>query len=211
MGKLITYKTTNATYYLSPLNDTLYTMLAQQSVAIHDESYWQLFDLRRRSEMKGEAPLQFGQLYFTLKLICNQDTSQVRDTWKSAFLFPFLLTGTWKQQGLLYLFRIANYRSTLEMTLRRLMALDHRKRDHDIIHQPFAHELPQEAIHDLCAYVYGYVEGAYSAIPKALFEPFYCCINSNLILFGYQDGNFFEWQYHDPDAYEAAVQKLQQR
>lgn len=211
MGKFIKYKTDEATYYLAPLNDTLYTMLDQQSVMIRDDSSWQIFQIEQSIERQGGKPLQLGQFYFTLKLICKQDTSRVRDTWKSAFLFPFLLTGTWKQQGLLYLFYILNYRSSVEMRLRRLMPFDHDKREHHIIHEPFAHELPQEAIRNLCAFMYGYIEGYHSSISKAWFEPFYCCVGSNLILLGYQDDEFFEWQFDDYDEYKAALQKLQQR
>lgn len=209
MKKPITFKTDVATYHLAHLSDMLYSMLWEQSVAIHDESYWNLFMLRRNRELRGEESLQFGQIYVALKQICGQDSSKERDTWKSAFLFPFLLTGTWNQQGLLYLLRIMNYRSSLEMSLRRLMAVDHASTDRYVVRQPLENELPQAAINELCMWMYGYLEGYFSTIPPDMIEPFYRRVDSNLILFGYQDGAFFERDYEDLETYHAAIQQLQ--
>lgn len=210
MYKPITFKTDVATYHLAHLNDMLYALLWEQSVAIHDESYWNLFLLKQSLERHGEQPLQFGQIYVALKHLCGHESSAVRDTWKSGFLFPFLLTGTWNQQGLLYLLRIATYRSSLEMSLRRLMAVDHTSLDRHVIRQPLENELPQAAITELCMRLYGFLEGYIRTIPHNAIEPFYRCINSNLILFGYRDGAFFEQHYDDPDDYAAAIDALQQ-
>jgi hypothetical protein len=210
MHKPITFKTEVATYHLAHLNDMLYTLLWEQSVAIQDESYWNLFLLTRSLERQGEQPLHFGQIYVALKHLCGHESSAVRDTWKSGFLFPFLLTGTWNQQGLLYLLRIANYRSSLEMSLRRLMAVDHASSDRHVVRQPLENELPQDAITELCMRIYGFLEGYVSTIPHSTIDPFYRRVDSNLILFGYRDGAFFEQDYDDPDAYAAAVYALQQ-
>lgn len=209
MSKTITCNTTNATYHLTHLTDEVYSRLWEQSVGMHYSSGWLLFQIQRAVERRGEEVLQVGQVYVALKQLCQHESSRIRDTWKSSFLFPFLLTGTWNQQGLLYLFRINNYRGSLEMSLRRLMAFDHTDMERYVLRKPLEDELPQQAIDELCEWMYGFLVGYFSTIPLDWIEPFYQRVDSNLILFGFKDGAFFQWQYQDPDVYEATVQQIQ--
>lgn len=64
------------------------------------------------------------------------------------------------------------------------------------------------------AYLYGYAEGYWSVtIARDGEREFLKWVDSNLILFGYQAGQYFEQEFDDPDMYDenkkARLQGLQ--
>jgi len=67
----------------------------------------------------------------------------------------------------------------------------------------------------LIAYIYnylkGFIEGYCQVVSSENMEEFFKNIDSNLILYGYQDGNFFEEDYEDEEEYQEALSKLRER
>jgi hypothetical protein len=99
----------------------------------------------------------------------------------------------------LYVLNLVNWRSTVEFRFRKVISPDCRDFDRMRIHPPFSDEFPAQDINRVVAYLYGFTQGVVEALHRLAYpiEEFVKKVDSNLILFGFRDGAFFENHYED--------------
>jgi hypothetical protein len=86
----------------------------------------------------------------------------------------------------------------------------------DIYHPPIEDELSMMDRKFWIAYLWGVLHSGSeiwcrSKIAINELSPFFRQIDSNHIVYGFADGEFFEYQINDEDEYQAAVMSLQQQ
>jgi len=129
------------------------------------------------------------------------------DDYKGAFSFPFEVAVFRGEAVYLYLLNVANWRSTIEFLFRKVISPDSRDFDRMVIHPPFSDEFSADDINTVVAYLYGFVQGVVDTFRRHPIEEFVKKVDSNLILFGFREGAFFEEQYDDREELTAAWEK----
>jgi hypothetical protein len=205
-GKTIDFELDEIHYTCSRLADDEYYELDQNSLAIADD-YGFYMAFYRFLEQRGDY-LNFAQIYVALKQFSGE-SGACYDDWKGSFSFPFLLELKRGEKEFTYLLNIYNYRDSLYFGIRKPVKPDDSRYDRQIIHQPFEDEFSRKEINNFIIYFYSYLIGFFKAIRTTYDEFFYKRVDSNGILFGYKDGEFFEEQYKSPEEYEKAVQMLE--
>lgn len=69
-------------------------------------------------------------------------------------------------------------------------------------------DFPRSAIRYVISHIVGYLSGYFKAIEKRYDEPFFQTVQSNLMVFGFKDGHFFDAQYETEEAFQQAVKEL---
>lgn len=205
-GKVIEFDIDDIHYRLTRLMDDEYVEYHRNSMPIEDNSFFE-FMLITHLEEKGEL-LKFSEVYVALQQLCGR-SSKIYDDWKSSFSFPFLFEIHKEENVFPYLLTIRNFRSSLEFKFRRILDPDDKQYDRDVIHEPFEDEFSAEDIHKFLTFFHGYLEGYFSVIKKHYDTFFFKRVDSNLILFGYKNNEFFEEQYEDQETYHAAIEELE--
>jgi len=194
-------------YQLTRLSDVEYRKLRQNSLAIA-EDYSLLYSFYKGWEHSCRE-LGLAPVYVTLKELCGE-SGQLFDEWKGSFSFPFLFEQTKEQRSLSYLVNIYNYRSTIEFSIRKIIDPDDDRYDRAVIHQPFEDEFSREEINNLIKWLNLYIRAFFKRKIKDTYDvPFFKKVDSNLIVFGYKDGEFFEDHYDSPEEYKAALEMLE--
>jgi hypothetical protein len=185
---------------LTRLTDRSFDALWDRSIAIAEDGLF-IMHLARQASAEGED-LNFAEIHFVLQRLYSR-SGRTFDDWKGSFSFPFSLEIIRHDRSLPYTLEVRNRRTSLEFAIRRIVS-DPAEADH-AIHQPIPAEFSREEINYFIAYFYGYLGGYLEALleRKPRICPFIRRIESNLILYGYRDGAFFEDYYDDPDAFNA--------
>jgi hypothetical protein len=190
-------------YKLWRLTDEEDYALRQSSIPIASDASFNLYYLSRQ-----EDALNLAQFYVVLKHLFGESSSFF-DDWKSSFYFPIFLQVKRKNGEFPYFMHIFNHRSTVEFNLFRYFESLAENDDRYVYHQPFESELSRPEINDFICYFYGYLQGRFEAIQNSYSQEFLKRVDSNLILFGYKEGQFFEEHYDDSEAYKQAAQAKQ--
>jgi hypothetical protein len=193
-------------YQLTRLGDGEFLELHTRSLAIADDHgfylslYWQAEERGRR--------LGFAQCYAALRTLCGE-SGRWFDDWKGSFAFPFRLRVSKGSRQFEYLLNIYNHRDSLYFGFYKILRPDESGYDTRSLYQPFADEFSRVEINQFIAYFYGYLLGYFRAIEQRYREPFLHEVRSNLILFGYCDGEFFERQCESEEEYERLLKVCQ--
>jgi len=165
------------------------------------------------SEPTGVIPtrprgLTLGHVYVTL-LELTGDSSAVRDTYKSAFSFPFLFAIERASRTHDFLVVLANYRSSVETRFYKLVLPDDpelaRKAE---FRSPNDEELSAKDMDQIEGYLWGLVGGYTSARSRKTINPFARCVKSNLVIFGFENNEFFEERFGDEHAFSERINSL---
>jgi len=206
--KTIVVKLKNVQYRLERLDDERYHELRRKSLCIADDYRFSI-GFFQYEQLRGEA-LSLGQVYIALKELTGE-SSKLFDDWKCAFSFPFALEIERDSNTYHYLLRIVDYRGSLEFNIYRQVK-PHESYDKNVIYQSFAEEFSRDEINEFNAYIYNYIKVFFKIYLKVVKpndrEEFFKNIDSNLILYGYKDGIFFEDHYNDREEYHEALSKL---
>ncbi|NJP07397.1 MAG: hypothetical protein HC837_18120 [Chloroflexaceae bacterium] len=157
--------------------------------------------------------LNVAQIYAALRDLFEYPGSlRLFDDYKCSFMFPFFVAGTYQEYDLRYVLRVGDFRGSFEMMFYKIVDPNDVPEgiDRDVIRKPFA-DFPREAMDIVIVAFYSLLEGYLSVICKRPLQPFVHHIDSNFILFGYLDGQFFMDHYEDEDTYHAAVKAFKQR
>lgn len=71
-------------------------------------------------------------------------------------------------------------------------------------------EFYRQEINEFISYLYGYLVGVSEWVCQTQTQPFFKRIDSNHILYGYRNGEFFEEQIDSEEEYKAAIQSLEE-
>jgi len=194
-------------YTLERLDDRKYYELWKNSLAIADDYGFYLhfyLDLERQ----GGENLNLAQIYVALEKLCGESGKSF-DDWKGSFSFPFFLKVSKGGQNFDYLLKIYDHRGSVYFGIHKQLQPDH-SYDTRVVHQPFPEEFSRQEINEFICYFYGYLQGYFEEIKSSYSQFFYKVVDSNCIIFGYKNGNFFEEHYDGEEEYQEAVQLLTQ-
>ncbi len=199
-------------YELYRLNDEEYYELSKLSLSIQFDGLY-LMRLEQYFANKKEA-LNLAQINVILTTIAGK-TSRFYDNWKGSFCFPFALKIE-KNNIILdnYTIIVSDWRGNLEFRFERLLTDNEIKQGlkRDIFRKPFADEFSEQEIKELIMYLYNYFIGYFESIQKIFtWKNFFKRIDSNIILYGYQDGEFWEEDYQDQDDYNQRIEELKSK
>jgi hypothetical protein len=189
-------------YKLIRLNDEQFYLLRKNSVSLF-ENYGHLMSLSRATDIIYSS---FPKMYITLKDIFGE-SGKCYDDYKGSFSFPFLISFQKGEEKYEYVMNIYNVRSAIEFNMAKLIHADDKTTERGILYHPFD-EFPESEITYFINYIVGYLTGYFRMLMKEYDEFFFHSVQSNLILYGYKDGNFFENQYEDEDEFDVAIQEL---
>jgi hypothetical protein len=160
----------------------------------------------RLISLADSRELGLPQLYAGLTALTGP-SGDLYDDWKGAFSFPFKLTVRRGEREHRYLLNLMNYRSMVEPILYRVQQQGE-SYSRDTYHAPFEDELSSDDIVFVIDFIRGFVAGYLQTMPRWT-VPFVKKVQSNFILFGYDptSGEFFEQEYDEAEAYEAALER----
>ena len=192
-------------YKLIRLNDDQFYLLYKNSISIF-EDYTHLMSLSMDKDIIYSS---FSKMYITLKDLFGE-SGKYYDDWKGCFSFPFLIHFQKDDEIFGYLMNVCNVRSSIEFKIAKLIHADDKQLKRDIIHKPFE-DFPREEMSYLINYFIGFLTGYFEYIKNSYDEFFIKTVESNLILFGYKDGRYFDKQYESEGKFRRAIQKLKTR
>ncbi|QTA89027.1 hypothetical protein [Desulfonema magnum] len=195
-------RTEENVYKLIRLSDEQYYQLRKNSVPIF-EDYGHLISLFMDEDIIYSS---FSKMYVSLKALFGE-SGKYYDDWKGSFSFPFLIHFYKGEEEFGYLINLMNIRSSMEFNLVKLIPADDDRFDRSVLHNPFE-EFPREEINYFINYFVGFLTGFFKTTADQYDECFFKTAESNLILFGYNDGDFFDDQYDNEEEFREAIQKL---
>jgi hypothetical protein len=198
----VNIQTKQTIYKLKRLNDERYTFLRKNCILI-SEDYLHLFSL---SMDKDVIYSSFSKMFVALKELFG-DSGKYYDDWKGSFSFPFIISFKKAEEEFQYIMNIYNIRASIEFNIAKLIQADDERFERDVIHEPFE-EFPREEINYFINYLVGFLSGYFESVRKRYDEFFFHAVQSNLILFGYKDGIYFDKQYEKEGNFRNAIQKL---
>ncbi|MBD2183790.1 hypothetical protein [Aerosakkonema funiforme] len=204
-NKVINIDISSNHYRLERLDDRKYYELWKNSLAIADD-YGFYIDFYLYLRDRAES-LNLAQIYVTLEKLCGE-SGKFFDDWKGSFSFPFFLEVSKAGHEFDYLLNIYDHRGSVNFGIRKQLQ-PHDSYDARVIHQPFPEEFSRQDINEFITYFYGYLQGYFEEIKSSYSQFFFKRIDSNCILFGYKDGNFFEEHYDDHEEYTRSLKLLE--
>jgi len=180
----------------------------QNSLAIADDEGFYI-GFYHSLERRGDY-LNFAKIYATLKSLCGE-SGKGYDDWKGSFSFPFLVEVIKGGKEFRYLLNIFNYRDSLYFNFRKPLPPNDQRFDRQVIHQPLAEEFSREEINSFIISFYAYLVSTFKAMAPGYNEFFFKRVDSNGILFGYEDEKFFEEHYKAPEEYKKTVERLEKK
>lgn len=107
---------------------------------------------------------------------------------------------------------IADHRGYVYFRLYKIRRDDLEGNDCYTVHKPFEEEFSRNEINYFLSYLYGYIIGRFQTFKRITpAEPFLRRIDSNLIAYGYQDNDYFEFDCDTPEEYQAGIQSFEEK
>lgn len=203
----ITLQQNQSKFDLWRLNNEEYHKLRAHSLPIKEDLMFllQLFISEAHDPNRLTLPLAF----VTLEHLFGK-TSNWFDDWKGSFSFPLLLVVKKSQGNFTYILRVYDHRGSLSFSFYRVLENGANGYDTDIYREPFELEFSREEINQFISYFYGYLIGCSTWVSKLQKQSFIKKIDSNHILYGYQDGEFFEKQIESVETYRETIERFEQ-
>lgn len=189
-------------YRLVRLNDDQYAMLRRNSLAI-SEDHFHCWDLTMDRDLILSS---LSRTYAACKALFGE-RGRFYDDWKGAFSFPFLISFEVDEETVGYLMNLFNFKTSVEFRIDKLIPDEDETFERDIYHEPLE-EFPRSEINYLINYLAGFLTGYFESVKDSLTEEFSFFVRSNLIVYGFRDGRFFDTQYEDDEEFYRVVQSL---
>ncbi len=201
-NRMIEIETPKNIYKLIRLNDDQYYDLLKNSLSIRENRY-QAMLLSRDGKMIFRS---FPKMYVALYSLFGK-SGRCYDDWKGSFSFPFLILRD-EDEAFGYIMNVINIRSSIEFNLRKLIHVEDNSHERGVIHKSFE-DFPRDEITYFIGFFAGFLTGYFNSSSERYDEFFFQKTESNLILFGYKDGVFFEDQYEDEKEFMNAIRELE--
>lgn len=144
-------------------------------------------------------PLILPKLYTALRCLTGPG-DEYYDDYKGSYSFTFKLDVLKNGHLSNYLYSIYNYRSYIEFYLRQIVPKTN-PQETEIMHQPNNELFSDDDICHFCRYFSGYLLG-YIKEAQNTPEPFVKGSDSNCLLFGFYNGEYFCTQYDSSEEYK---------
>ena len=169
-------------------------------IPIGNEAYWYFgFQINR-------DPLKLPKLYAALVYLTGESDNRY-DNYKGSFSFMFEIDVQNKDKNSQYYYHLYHYRSYIQFSLYHIVSQDD-PRDPVIINKPDEELFPDKEITSFsvsfCNDVIKHMEE-----DKYTPQPFVKFSDSNLLSFGYSQGEYFVKNYEDEDKYLEEKKLLQ--
>jgi hypothetical protein len=138
------------------------------------------------------------------------ETSLAYDGFRGSFCFPLLLTFEHAPR-LTYLVRVHDHRGTIFFPLFRVIDREPTSAERARHHTSFAHEFSTSEIAAFTTCFFQYLLAGTETLSDSFVTPFYRAIESNRILYGCENGEFFEQSYADLPSFTEAREELEKR
>lgn len=194
-------ETDGKTYRLIRLNDNQFFQLYENSLSIA-EDYIHLMYLYRDGKIIFSS---FSRLYFALESLFGP-SGKFFDDYKGSFSFPLFIC--FENPETAYILNVYNVRTSMSFKIAKLIHSSDNRFDRNIIHQPFP-DFPRQEINHLIDYMAGFLSGYFESRSKYENQTFFGTVQSNLIVFGCRDNQYFDDEYESQDEYDSAVRELQ--
>ncbi|NDJ21703.1 hypothetical protein GS682_08640 [Nostoc sp. B(2019)] len=194
-------------YQLWRLDDSEFGKLRKKSLPIKDDYMFYIHLYLSKKGSKDQFNL--AQSLVTLTYLFGKSSDWI-DDWKGSFSFPVLLVLEKAQGKFFYLVDIYDNRGSINFSLYRILEAEVEGYDNKILREPFELEFSRQEINYFISYFYGYIEGCFQSIGFLMpSEQFFKKIDSNHILYGYKDDQYFEEEYQSQEAYQATIKNLE--
>jgi len=199
----IDIKSKEKVYKLVRLSDKQYYMLRRNCIPIFDD-YEQLIILSTNKRLIFSS---YAKMYASLRWLFGE-CGRCYDEWKGSFAYPFLIYIKNGEEEFEYLMNLFNIRSSIEFKLWKLVRSSDERFNSGIFHNPFE-DFPREEIYYVNNYFAGFLSGYFESVSEKTCEPFFGTVDSNLIVFGCKDGNYFDDQYEEENQFRKAIKELE--
>lgn len=203
----INLKRGETNFNLWRLNDSESHLLRENSLPIKENLLF-LFNLYL-DERNDPERLTLPKAFLTLEYLFGS-TMTFFDDWKGSFYFPLLVELSKKNGQFYYILKVYDHRGTLYFSWYRVVETGIDDYDINIYREPFELKFSQEEIKEFLSFFYGYLTGVSQQISKIPPSPFLKKVNSNLIIYGYRDGEFFEEQFDSTEDYQQAIKDFEE-
>jgi hypothetical protein len=193
-------------FRLFRLSDQEFQSLSQHALPIV-QNFDLLGQLPLRCSPKGDF-LTLGHARVGLERRFGSSSTWY-DSYRGSFAFPLLLTFEGKKRKN-YLLRCHDYRSILYFPLYRIVSGDPSPAERARYHPPDHAEFPRAEMDDLVATVYGELLTFVDALNVNLVAPFFHAVQSDSLLYGYENGRFFEKTYHTYEEFRKERERLEE-
>lgn len=157
------------------------------------------------SNMMSENPYTFPKLYASLTYLTGPNDDSY-DDYKGSFCFSFLLNVNKNNKQSEYYYRLIHYRSYIDFSV-YLFVPKKDSRDEEVMQKPDDELFSDKEITSFSRFFCQYMIECLDA-SKHKPQPFINFADSNLILFGYHNDEYFYEQFSDNGAYHAEKKKL---
>ena len=190
------------------IDDELFLTLARNGLAISvDYFFW--YHLLEDSKSDGEVYLDNLSRFYAAFRQTYGESGKCYDHWKGTFNFAFEIQVVKGDSVIPYIMNILDLRGSVEFHCLKVLDPKQTEYDKSVIHQPLDDEFSRKQINDVSGYLYGFALGYWQTTIPIEGEPeFIKWVDSNLILYGYQDGQYFQKGFDDPDEYEVEKDRL---
>lgn len=190
------------TYKLIRLDDEQYYILRKNSILITEDNDLLMYLSTEKDNIYSSLP----KMYVVLKERFGE-SGLCYDDWKGAFSFPFLIHFQKGEEYFNYALNIYNFRSLIEFRISKLIDANDQNLRKDIYYEPFE-EFSKKDIAIFISYIVGFCTGYFESSAERYNKFFFKTVRSNLIIFGYKDGNFFDNNYENEDEFCQAIEDL---
>ncbi|KAF3887686.1 MULTISPECIES: hypothetical protein [Nostocales] len=190
-------------YQLWRLDKSEYEKLRENSLPIADDFrfYLELY----LSDRTREDRLNLAETFIILEWIFGE-SSNLFDDWKGSFCFPILLVVKKQIGRLYYLMSIYDRRGSVYFSLYRIIENSIYGYETQRLREPFEFEFSRQEINCFLNYFYEYLKGYFESVKDIIYpQNFIKKIDSNLIIYGYKNGEYFEDQYDSEDSFQEAI------
>lgn len=157
---------------------------------------------------RSQSDLLFSKMFVTLEsLFGSTDEQGIDDGYKRSFYFPFLLKFPDEKENLGYLMIVHDHRCGINYKFAKILPLSEHL-DQSKCYQPFE-DFTKEEIKYTVKFFCSYLESWFDAYLADCYDSFfYKTIPSDLGVYGYKEGEFFDNGFDDPDAYDEFIRDL---
>lgn len=194
-------------WHLWRLGDDEFVSLGHHALPLA-QNYELLLRLSSQTTPDG-VPLSLGHLLAGLERRFGP-SSPLFDNFRGSFSFPLLVTIEREQRTSLLL-RCHDYRGMLHFPLYLVAAGDPSVEERSRCHVPESQGLLQIDLDDLITHFHAYLVEQAIELETGLVAPFFRAIQNDLLLYGYDNGAFFERKCTSWHDYEQARQELEYR
>jgi hypothetical protein len=183
---------------LTRMDDARYLSLWGNSVPLQgDGGFWVLLQLGQPID----SLLNLAEFYTVFKERFGESGSSY-DHSKGAFSFPFELEVFKGDTSYIYLLDVVNWRSTYQFNFRKELQPGETRFDRKAHLEPFEDEFSTLDMNTLIVYLHGFATGYLKSINLKSVAEFVRQVPSNIILFGFEKGQFFTRYYENQDEFE---------